>query len=231
MAYLFVTGGTGYLRRQLIPGLLERGHQVKALARPGSERTLPPGAQPIVGDALDGTTFAHGVAPADTFGQLIGVAHPRPAKAAQFRTIELVSARASVAAAVKAGVGHFVYLSVAQPAPVMKSYQAARGEGERLLRDSGLGATVRRPWYVLGPGHQWARALLPVYWLRERTPSTRRTAPRLGLVRLAQMTAALIRAVAPPASGSGSWRFRSYGPASARARGRRRCARRACPAP
>jgi uncharacterized protein YbjT (DUF2867 family) len=201
VAVIFVAGGTGYLGRELIPRLLERGHHVKALARPGSEGRLPRGARPVVGDALDGATFASAVPPADTFVQLVGVAHPSPAKASQFRTIDLVSARESVGAAVKAGVRHFVYVSVAQPAPVMKAYQAARAEGERLLRESGLHATVLRPWYVLGPGHQWARALLPLYWLLERWPSQRETAQRLGLVTLAQMTACLVRAVEQPASG------------------------------
>jgi uncharacterized protein YbjT (DUF2867 family) len=201
LAIVFVTGGTGYLGRELIPRLLERGHQVRALARPGSERKLPPGALPVVGNALDGSTFAGAVKPADTFVQLVGVAHPSPAKASQFRTIDLVSARESVLAAVKAGARHFVYVSVAQPAPVMKAYQGARAEGEQTLRDSGLAATVIRPWYVLGPGHQWARALLPVYWLLERWPSTRQTARRLALVTLTQMTAALVCAVEQPATG------------------------------
>jgi len=55
-----------------------------------------------------GRTFAASVRPADTFVQLVGVAHPRPARASQFRTIDLVSARESVAAASAAGVRHFV---------------------------------------------------------------------------------------------------------------------------
>jgi uncharacterized protein YbjT (DUF2867 family) len=228
MAYVFVTGGTGYLGRQLIPRLLERGHQVKALTRPGSESRIPPGAQPVVGDALDGSTFVAAVAPTDTFVQLVGVAHPSPARARQFRTIDLVSAQASVAAAVKAAVRHFVYVSVAQPAPVMKAYQAARAEAERLLGDSGLSATVLRPWYVLGPGHQWAHALRPAYWFLERVPSTRETAQRLGLV--TQMTAALVRAVEEPARGIRIVEVPEI-KASARERGRRGSSRRACPAP
>lgn len=201
MAIVFVTGGTGYLGRELIRLLLQRGHQVKALARPGSEKRLPAGARPVLGDALQEATFADAVRGADTFVQLVGVAHPSPAKAAQFRQVDLVSARESVAAAVKAGVRHFVYVSVAQPAPVMKAYQAVRAEGERMLRESGLAATILRPWYVLGPGHQWARTLLPLYWLLERLPSTRPTALRLGLVTLAQMTAALVHAVEHPSGG------------------------------
>src|SRR5438876_439448 len=179
---IFVTGGTGYIGRGLIPRLLEEGHRVRALVRPGSEQKLAAGCEPVIGNALDESTFADRVGPSDTFIQLVGVPHPSPSKAAQFRSIDLASVRASVSAAASAGVNHFIYVSVAQPAPVMKAYQAVRAEGETMIRDSGLNATILRPWYVLGPGHRWPYALIPMYWLFERLPSTRETARRLGLV-------------------------------------------------
>jgi uncharacterized protein YbjT (DUF2867 family) len=198
---VFITGGTGYIGRVLIPRLLERGHAVRALVRRGSEPKLPPGCDAVIGNALDGSTFADQVRPSNTFVQLVGVPHPSPAKAAEFQSIDLVSARASVAAAFGAGVRHFVYVSVAQPAPVMKAYQAARAEGETLIRDSGMNATIIRPWYVLGPGHRWAYSLIPMYWLFERIPGTRETARRLGLVTLDQMVGAITTAVEAPADG------------------------------
>lgn len=202
---VFIAGGTGYIGQVLIPLLVERGHEVRALVRPGSEQKLPSGCEAVIGDALDGSTFAERVRPSDTFVQLVGVPHPSPAKAALFQSIDLASVRASVAAAARAGVKHFIYVSVAQPAPVMKAYQAVRAEGEKIIRDSGLNATILRPWYVLGPGHRWAYALLPMYWLFEQIPGTRQTALRLGLVTREQMVAALTQAVETPGDG-----FRIY---------------------
>jgi uncharacterized protein YbjT (DUF2867 family) len=198
---VFITGGTGYIGRVLIPRLIESGHAVRALVRRGSEQKLPSGCEAVIGNALDGSTFADQVRPSDTFVQLVGVPHPSPAKAAEFHSIDLASARASVSAASGAGVEHFIYVSVAQPAPVMKAYQAARAEGEKLIRDSGMNATIIRPWYVLGPGHRWASALIPMYWLFERIPGTRETARRLGLVTLDQMVNAITTAVGEPAEG------------------------------
>ncbi len=198
---VFITGGTGYIGRVLIPRLLERGHAVRALVRRGSEQKLPPDCEAVIGNALDGSTFADQVRPSDTFVQLVGVPHPSPSKAAEFQSIDLASVRASVSAAAGAGVEHFIYVSVAQPAPVMKAYQAVRAEGEKLIRDSGMNATIIRPWYVLGPGHRWAYALTPMYWLFERIPGTRETARRLGLVTLDQMVNAITTAVGSPADG------------------------------
>ncbi len=198
---VFLTGGTGYLGRRLVPELARRGHTVRALVRPGSERKLPAECRAVVGDPLDGVSFVAAIEPADTFVQLVGTPRPSPAKARQFREVDLVSVRESAGAAATAGVEHFVYVSVAQPAPVMRAYLAVRAQGEALIRQAGLRATILRPWYVLGPGHRWPYLLLPVYWLAERLPSTRESARRLGLVTWRQMVAALVAAVESPAHG------------------------------
>lgn len=196
---VFVTGGTGYVGRPLITQLLERGHEVRALVRPGSEKKLPAGCQAIPGDALDGKSYASKITPADTFVQLVGVSHPNPSKAAEFRSVDLASGQSAVDAAKNAGVRHFVYISVAHPAPVMKAYIEVRSQCEAMIRQSGMNATILRPWYVLGPGHRWPYLLLPIYKLMESLPSTRAGATRLGLVTLNQMVRALVHAVETPA--------------------------------
>lgn len=197
---IFLTGGTGYIGNRLASELVRRGHLVSALVRKGSEHRLPAGCTTVLGDALNHLTYVAHVAPADTFVHLIGVAHPSPTKVEQFRSIDLASAREAVAAATAAGIRHFVYVSVAHPAPVMRAYTAARAEAEALLRQSGLPATILRPWYILGPGHRWPVLLLPLYWLGSLVPMMREGARRLGLVTLAQMLQALVWAIERPAT-------------------------------
>jgi len=150
---------------------------------------VAPGCRVVSGNALDYRTYAAHVSPADTFVHLVGVSHPSPSKA-------------ELAAATAARVGHFVYVSVTQPAPVMRAYVAARAEAAELIRASGLNATILRPWYVLGPGHWWPVVLLPLYGLASLVPATRESARRLGLVTLGQMVRALVAAVADPAHGT-----------------------------
>jgi uncharacterized protein YbjT (DUF2867 family) len=198
---VFIAGATGYLGTALAAALLRRGHRVTALARGSSGGRVDARCRVVIGDALDGRTFAAGIDGCETFVHLVGTPHPSPRKAALFRSVDLVSARESIAAAAAAGVSHFVYVSVAQPAPIMKAYQAARAEAEDALRASGLNATILRPWYVLGPGHRWPLALIPVYWLLERLPATRDTARRLCLVTRPQMIDSLVWSVEQPAEG------------------------------
>ena len=195
---VFITGGTGYIGRPLIEMLQERGHRVTALARPGSAGRLPPGCARWTGNALAAGTFSERVPGRSTFVHLVGVAHPSPAKDREFRSIDQKALEASVEAARRAQVEHFVYLSVARPAPMMKVYQQVRAECEELITATGFPATFVRPWYVLGPGHWWPYALVPFHALAGMLPATREGAQRLGLVTLRQMVTALGMAVENP---------------------------------
>ena len=94
-----------------------------------------------------------------------------------------------------------MYVSVAHPAPIMHAYIAVRSQGEALIAAERLNATILRPWYVVGEGHRWAQALVPVYALARLIPATRAGAQRLGLVTHTQMVRALVAAVESPAAG------------------------------
>jgi uncharacterized protein YbjT (DUF2867 family) len=197
---VLVTGGTGYLGQPLAEALVARGHRVRVLCRPESLDRVAAGAEARVGDALVATSISAAAVDGGTLVHLVGTPHPSPAKAASFESVDLVSIRASVAAARAAGIAHLVYVSVAHPAPVMRAYVDARIRGEEAVAQSGLTATILRPWYVLGPGHRWPLALVPIAKLLEWLPWTRDSARRLGFVTLPQMVAALVRAVeGPPA--------------------------------
>lgn len=198
---VFMTGATGYVGSRLAAALVGRGHPVKALARPASISRIPDGCEPVAGDALHGLSYAGSIAPSHTFVHLVGVSHPSPAKAEDFLKVDLASVDAAVAAALVANISHFVYVSVAHPAPVMKAYVATRQKAEAIIRASGMAATFVRPWYVLGPGHRWPYALLPMYALLRMIPAMRQGAERLGLVTIGQMVAALVHAVEDPVDG------------------------------
>ena len=199
MGRIFVTGGTGFMGRRLIRSLVARGHSVRALVRPGSESKLPQGCEPVLGNALDAATFRDQVTPSTVFIHLVGSASPAPWKESDFREIDLPSFRASVEAAQAGGIEHFVYVSVAMPAPIMKAYIQVRRECEELLKETGIPSTILRPWYVLGPGRRWPELLKPFYALLESMPSTRETALRLGMVEIEEMITALVMAAEHPA--------------------------------
>lgn len=198
---VFITGGTGYIGKELIRSLLKNGIEVTALTRNISVSKIQSGCNVIYGNALDGNSYSGSIAPCETFIHLIGTHHPGPGKKEEFKKIDLVSIEEAVKAAVEAGVKHFVYLSVAHPAPVMKDFIEVRIKGEKLLMESGMNVSIIRPWYVLGPGHYWPCFILPLYKIFEINPFTRDSALRLGLVKLYQIIDCITFAVKNPPEG------------------------------
>jgi len=193
---VFVTGGTGYIGTRLIKKLVDRGHEVIALVRKGSENKVPAGAKIVTGNPFDASSFQDAIPQNAVFVQLLGVAHPSPKKKELFRTIDLVSVKASADAASVAMVSHFIYVSVSMnPSGIMKDYQDVRKEGETYCLSKNLNCSFIRPWYVLGPGHWWPVLLLPFYGIAELVPSWRQAARAKGLVSIGQMLQTLITVV------------------------------------
>ncbi|OQP64493.1 epimerase [Niastella vici] len=204
MQTIFITGGTGYIGSRLIKALLQSGgFRIKALVRKGSEHKLPPGCELVIGNALDATTYTAAAAGADVFIHLIGVAHPSPAKKAEFETIDKVSVQQAARAISDNQLPHVIYLSVSQyPGRIMKEYREVRAAGESMLTTSGARCSFIRPWYVLGPGHWWPVLFTPLYMLTRLIPATREQSRQQDLVTINQMIHTLYFAINhPPENG------------------------------
>jgi nucleoside-diphosphate-sugar epimerase len=130
MKMVVVAGGTGYMGKPLIEKLGANGFRVAAVARPKSAARLPAGCEVIAGDVLDARTYQDHVPTGATFVHLVGTPHPAPWKGAEFRSVDLVSLDQSLTAAKRARAKHFVFVSVAHPAPVMKAFIEIRTECE-----------------------------------------------------------------------------------------------------
>jgi uncharacterized protein YbjT (DUF2867 family) len=124
--------------------------------RTESEKKLPAGCTAIARNALNSDTYADQIAPSGTFLQLGAVGHSSPAQAVEFRSIDLPAGLGAIIAARNAGVRHFMYVSVAHPAPMIHASIAVRAECEAAIESAVPNATVLRPWNVLGPGHRVA---------------------------------------------------------------------------
>lgn len=192
---VFITGVTGYLGRALSGELVGRGHDVIGLCRSSSRARVPAGVTPVIGDPLDADSYSDALRTNHVVVHLVGTPRPAPWKGAAFERVDLESVRQLARAVARQPVAHIVYVSVAHPAPVMHAYTNARMRAESILHATEIPLTVLRPWYIIGPGHRWPMALIPLYRLAEHFPGTRDGALRLGLVTLTQMVAALVAAV------------------------------------
>ncbi|MBW2722735.1 MAG: NAD(P)H-binding protein [Deltaproteobacteria bacterium] len=72
---VFVTGSTGFVGNHVLNTLLDRGHQVRALVRPGSEYKLkePDKVEVITGDVTESSDLIQGMKGCDAAIHLVGI--------------------------------------------------------------------------------------------------------------------------------------------------------------
>jgi uncharacterized protein YbjT (DUF2867 family) len=108
---IVLTGATGYVGGQLLPRLLEAGHEVRCVVRDAdrARAKLPQGASIVEGDVLDGTGLDEATAGADVAYYLVhsmGGGHGGEGFAARDRR----AARTFGEAVARAGVARTIYL-------------------------------------------------------------------------------------------------------------------------
>ena len=138
---ILVAGATGTIGRRLVPLLVERGHQVRALVRSEGKAVgvARCGAEAVVGDWDDPASVEQAMDGIDTLF-LLTPSHPR---AAEWASVALVGAK-------RAGVSRVVRLSTPPPGAggsTDNTYQ--HGHTEREIHDSGLGFTILRPNFFM----------------------------------------------------------------------------------
>ncbi|MFN0117487.1 MAG: NAD(P)H-binding protein [Elusimicrobiota bacterium] len=202
---IFITGGSGYIGKALIEELSKSNYSITVLCRKGSENKIQKKTNIVFGDALKAETFQHLIPENSVFIQLIGTPHPGPHKKDLFESIDLVSGLESVKAATQKKTSHFIYLSVAQPAPIMKDYIRVRSRVEQEIQLSGINATILRPWYVLGPEHYWPSVLIPFYQLVKIFPPLKKRIGRFEFVSLKEIVQNIVFSIQNPPNGIRVW--------------------------
>ncbi|HLT63857.1 MAG TPA: NAD-dependent epimerase/dehydratase family protein [Pseudohongiella sp.] len=142
-----VTGGTGFVGRQLVELMRSRGQNPRLLQRPQH-------------DLLNPATLAGLCEGVDTVYHLAAYAHVNQAQTRQLYAINVDGTRNLLNAAIAAGVRHFVYVSSVLADPAYDSPRTAYGDSkqraEQLLLDAhragGIRVSIIRPVNVYGPG-------------------------------------------------------------------------------
>jgi uncharacterized protein YbjT (DUF2867 family) len=158
---ILVVGATGLLGGTITRQLLEDGHAVRILVRPGADYAAleHAGAEAVEGDLKDPISLRRACVGIDT---VITTANSAARGGSDtVDTVEIEGNRNLVGAAAATGVGQFIFISalgVSEESPV--PFIRGKALAERYLRESGIPFTILRPnifldvWagmLVLGP--------------------------------------------------------------------------------
>jgi uncharacterized protein YbjT (DUF2867 family) len=164
---VLVTGVSGFVGGQLVPRLLDDGHDVRGLTRdPGRVAVDVP---LVVGDMVSGAGLDAALDGIDLAYYLVHSMEPLAAAdaAGGFALVERVAAERFAAAARAAGVERVVYLGGLMPRDAPSAHLSSRAEVERILLAALPQTTALRASIVIGARSRSFRFLVR---LVERLP-------------------------------------------------------------
>ncbi len=169
---LFLTGGTGFIGRQLLARLTSESAprvRVRCLIRRSTlPAKVPGGVEVAFGDLREPATYVEALSGTDVVVHLAGATGK--ARPAEYFAVNSGGTRALLDACGRAAVRRVIFVSsIAATYPDKTAYYYAQSkqQAEQAVRDSGLNYLIVRPTLVLGTGSPiWERlvalACLPI---------------------------------------------------------------------
>jgi len=156
---VLVTGGTGFVGREVVRFLCGNNHSVRLLVRdraaPGlGEMLASPRVQAVAADILKPASLAGALAGIDAVVHLVGIISQ--VGRTTFEQVHVGGTRHMLAAARAEGVARFVHMSALGTRPgAMSLYHQTKWAAEQEVRNSGLQWTIFRPSLIYGPADQF----------------------------------------------------------------------------
>ncbi|VVE80933.1 complex I NDUFA9 subunit family protein [Pandoraea sputorum] len=153
-----VVGGTGFIGSHLVARLVTLGHAVRLPTRrveAAKALGVLPGVELVECDVHDPRALERVIAGSDAVINLVGILHSDRGTpyGRAFARAHVELPRKIAQACNDRGVTRLVHMSALgadSNGPSM--YQRSKGDGEAVIRESGLAATIFRPSVVFGPG-------------------------------------------------------------------------------
>lgn len=147
-----IIGGTGFVGSYIVDAVIEAGHSVSMLVRPGSESKLhrQDNIRITHGDVGSATAVAGTIDGCDAVIYCIGILREFSRKGITFEALQYEGVVRTIEAAINAGTKRILLMSANGVRVPGTPYQETKKRGEDAVLASGLDATVFRPSVVFG---------------------------------------------------------------------------------
>jgi farnesol dehydrogenase len=168
---VLLTGGTGFLGKSVARALVARGHTLRLLVRPASDRAgLPEAAELVEGDVTDAGAYARAAAGCEAVLHAAALVKMWVPDRGRFDAVNVGGLRHALAAAASAGArlvytSSFIAIGPAGPVPADESrvhpggfrndYERTKAAADALAREAaaaGRDVVLLYPGVIYGPG-------------------------------------------------------------------------------
>jgi uncharacterized protein YbjT (DUF2867 family) len=178
---VLVTGASGFIGREVVGTLAERGDRVRAMVRTarGADALAGVDCDLVRGDVTDPASLLSAARGCRSIVHLVSIIEGKPAA---FERVMAAGTGNLLEAARETGVRRIVYLSALGTSPdATVPYYRAKWAAERAVAASGSAYAIIRPSFVFGPGGGALPRLLRITRLAPVTlvlgPGTQRVQP------------------------------------------------------
>jgi NADH dehydrogenase len=197
---VLVTGGMGFVGREVVRQLSAQGDQPVLLARdPAAAAEAFPGLAISGGDILDPDSLAAAVRGVEAVIHLVGIISETGR--ATFENIHTRGTRNVVASATHGGVRRFIHMSaLGTRVNAASRYHQSKWLAEQAVRASGLAFTIFRPSLIFGPRDHFVNLFARMMRWSPAVPVMGRPDARFQPVHVETVAAAFVRSLRTPSA-------------------------------
>lgn len=200
---VFVTGGTGFVGREMLRQLLAAGHAVRALVRGGSADKLEePGKVEVhTGDVTDPGSLVGALEGCDAVIHLVGIIREFRGRGITFKKMHVNATENILEACAEQGVQRYLHMSSNGTRENGRTaYHRTKWQAEELVRASGRDWTIFRPSLIFGQDSEFIKMLTELIHRVPVVPVIGDGKYRMQPVSVVQVAESFVRALKMPES-------------------------------
>ncbi len=169
---IFVTGGTGFVGRNIVDLLIEKGHSLKILTHRSTikESWRDKDIEYVEGDICDPESLRGKLDGCNAVIHLVGIIVEKGSNT--FERVHYEGTKNIVNEAVKAGVDRFIHMSALGTRNSPSShYHTTKKMGETVVEDAPIAQTIFRPSIIFGKNDEFTKQLVKIVRMSPVVPT------------------------------------------------------------
>jgi len=198
---VFLTGGTGFVGREVLRQLVTAGHFVRALVREGSKGKLAvlENVEVHTGDLAESSSLVDALASCDAVIHLVGIIREFPGRGITFEKMHVEATENLLAAAEEQGVKRYLHMSSNGARECGNTgYHRTKWQAEEMVRGTDLNWTIFRPSLLFGQGSEFVSMIAELIRRMPVVPVLGDGQYRMQPVALEQVAASFVKALVMP---------------------------------